>query len=454
MTTVSYTIQPVALALMTAGVLAIGVGSLLLFDTVVSYGPLYRGEAVAVGLSTLPPLAALLVWAYGLGPVPELNLATVMFLPHVALDAYAFVGSDMFEFHPATRRAGERAAIDDLGTPVVIVDEQGRVVTLNAAAESAFDVGKAAALTRPLTALLGVDDLDTSAGSPTPDGTSGGGESSGGAGDADTRDASDTVTIRREGGQSVYAVTSTPLRGANGVHVGDTVVFQDVTAERRREQRLNVLNRVLRHNLRNDMTVIRGFTEAAADRTADEETVGMLHRATDAADDLVALGEKAREVERVLDRDGTTERVALEPLLERVVADRRDEESGATVAVAAGDLSVRTDPPVLETVVGELLENALAHAGSAPTVELAAERRGDSVAVTVTDDGPGIPDHERAAIDAGVESALEHGSGLGLWLANWGAASLGGSLALDSNEEGTTVAVELPAGEKKGTGGE
>jgi signal transduction histidine kinase len=168
----------------------------------------------------------------------------------------------------------------------------------------------------------------------------------------------------------------------------------------------------------------------------------------------VALGEKAREVERVLDRDGTTERVALEPLLERVVADRRDEESGATVAVAAGDLSVRTDPPVLETVVGELLENALAHAGSAPTVELAAERRGDSVAVTVTDDGPGIPDHEQAAIDAGVESALEHGSGLGLWLANWGAASLGGSLALDSNEEGTTVAVELPAGEKKGTGGE
>jgi len=446
MTTVSYTIQPVALALMTAGILAIGVGSLLLFDTVVSYGPLYRGEAVAVGLSTLPPLAALLVWAYGLGPVPELNFATVMFLPHIALDAYAFAGSDMFEFHPATRRAGERAAIDDLGTPVVIVDEQARVVTLNAAAESAFGVDKTAALTRPLADLLGVDDFDSTAEPTAADGgTDADSPGQRDGDDAANLDGDDTVTVRREGSQSVYAVTSTPLTGANDTHVGDTVVFQDVTAERQREQRLNVLNRVLRHNLRNDMTVVRGFTQAAAGRVADEEATGMLDRATDAADDLVALGEKAREVERVLDRDGTTERVELGPLFDRVVADRRGEDDDATVTVAAGDLSVRTDPPVLETVVGELLENALAHAGSEPRIELAAERRADTVAITVSDDGPGIPDHERAAIDAGVESALEHGSGLGLWLANWGAASLGGSLVLDSDADGTTVSVELPA---------
>jgi len=133
-----------------------------------------------------------------------------------------------------------------------------------------------------------------------------------------------------------------------------------------------------------------------------------------------------------------------------VVADRRGDDD-ATVTVAAADLSVRTDPPVLETVVGELLENALAHAGSTPTVELAAERRADTVAVTVSDDGPGIPDHERSAIDAGVESALEHGSGLGLWLANWGTASLGGTLVLDSDADGTTVSVELPASEETAT---
>ena len=425
MTTVSYTIQPVALALMTAGIAAIGVGSLLLFDTVVSYGPLYRGEAVAVGLSTIPPLAALLVWAYGLGPVPELNLTTTLFLPHVALDAHAFVGSGMFEFHPATRRVGERAAIDDLGTPVVIVDERGRVVTLNAAAEDAFDVEKSAALTRPLDALLDEGTVAL-AGAKTPDG-------------------GDTVTVRREVGQSVYAVTSTPLVDGRDRHVGHTVAFQDVTAERRREQRLNVLNRVLRHNLRNEMTVIRGFTEMAADRVENDDAAAMLDRALGAADDLSSLGEKAREVERVLDRDGRAEQAALAPLLERVREDRREANPEATVTVNAGDVSVTTDPPTLETVVGELLENALVHGGAAPTVALGAERREEGVAVTVTDDGPGVPEHERAAIDAGAESPLEHGSGLGLWLANWGAMSLGGRLALADDDGGMTATVEFPA---------
>jgi len=451
MATVSYAIQPVALVLLTAGIAAIGVGSLLLFDTVVSYGPLYRGEAVAVGLSTVPPLAGLLAWAYGVGPVPELNLTTTLFLPHIVLDAYAFVGSDMFEFHPATRRAGERAAIDDIGTPVVIVDERGRVVTVNAAAESVFGVGKTAALTRPLSALVGNDDLDPAAvsadGGPVADGAGGdtASETADGSDDSDPLPGGEreTVTVRREGGQSVYAVTATQLRDGAGTHVGYTVVFQDVTAERRREQRLNVLNRVLRHNLRNDMTVVTGYTEAAAQRVDDEAVVGMLDDAVAAAEGLVSMGEKAREVERVLDRDPDPEPVSLADRLEGVVAERGAADPSATVTVT-GDATVRTDPTVLSTVVGELLENALVHAGPAPSVELAAEHRGDAVVVTVTDDGPGIPEGERAVIDAGVESALEHGSGLGLWLANWGVTSLGGRLRLESNE-GTTVTVELPA---------
>ncbi|WP_123535723.1 histidine kinase N-terminal 7TM domain-containing protein [Halosimplex salinum] len=410
----------------TIGVLSITVGSLVLFDTVVSYGPLYRREAVAVGLSTIPPVVAVLVWIYGLGPVPEVNFATVMFLPHVALDAYAFAGSDMFEFHPATRRVGERAAIDDLGAPVVIVDEQRRVVTLNGAAESSFGVPKAAALTRPLDELFGEGSVDPTA-------------------------TDDTVTVQTEGRQRIYAVTATSLSDAGGTHVGYTVVFQDVTAERRREQRLAVLNRVLRHNLRNDMTVVRGFTEAAAERVDDAETRSMLDRAAAKSTELVALGENARTVERVLDSDPRSERVALADLLGAVRDEHVDGDEGTTVSVDASDVAVTSDPAVLQVVVGALLENALEHAGEAPTVVLSAERRNGAVAVGVADDGPGVPEHELDVLDADAESALEHGSGLGLWLANWGATTLGGDLAFDTSD-GTTATVTVPDGERPESG--
>jgi len=413
----TYDMRLWAILAATAGVSLITVGSLVLFDTVVSYGPLYRREAVAVGLSTIPPVVAVLVWLYGLGPVPEISFVTVAFLPHVALDAYAFVGSDMFEFHPATRRVGERAAIDDLGAPVIIVDEQHRVVTLNGAAETAFDVRKADALTQPLSALLGVDSAD-----PTDMGA---------------------VTVQSGGRRQIFTVTSTPLRDAGGTHVGYTVVFQDVTAERRREQRLDVLNRVLRHNLRNDMTVVQGFTEAAAKRVDDEETRSMLERAAAKTTDLVSLGEKARTVERVIDSDPRSERVAVEDLLAVVRDEHVNGSETATVSVEGTDLAVTTDPAVLQVVLGALLENALVHAGEAPAIVLGADRRNGSVAITVADDGPGVPEHELDVLTAGAESALEHGSGLGLWLANWGASTLGGELSFDTSD-GTTATISLP----------
>ena len=258
----TYDLRLWAVVVATGGVGVALLGSLVLFDTVVSYGPLYRREAIAVGVSTVPPLSAVVLWLYGLGPVPELNFATVLFLPHIALDAYAFVGSDMFEFHPATRREGERAAIEDLGNPVVVVDEQDRIVTLNAAAEAVLGVETEQALTEPLSAFLA-------------DGRfAGAGET-------------DRVTITTDGRPRTYSLATTPLTGS-GERLGSTIVLQDISDEIQREQRLQVLNRVVRHNLRNDMTVVRGFTEAAAERVADEDAVGMLDRATDAADDLVA----------------------------------------------------------------------------------------------------------------------------------------------------------------------
>ena len=55
-----------------------------------------------------------MAWTLGLGPVPQLQLAPLMFVPHVLLDAYAFDRAEMFDTHPTTSRAAERTAVDDI----------------------------------------------------------------------------------------------------------------------------------------------------------------------------------------------------------------------------------------------------------------------------------------------------------------------------------------------------
>jgi len=483
----TYALRPWALVVTSGAVLIALLGSVVLFDTVFSYGRLYRREAVAVGVSTVPPLSAVVLWLYGFGPVPALNFATVMFLPHVALDAYAFVGSDMFDFHPATRREGERAAIEDLGNPVIVVDEQDRIVTLNAAAENVLGVTKAAALTEPLGRFLADETFP---------GT----------------DVTDRVTIHVDGRPRTYSLATTPLTGGDE-RLGSTVVLQDITDEIQREQRLQVLNRVVRHNLRNDMTVVHGFAEAANDAVEDEEINGLLDTVERKADELVDLGEKARDIEDVLAADRTETTVDLRVLLDTVL-DEIDPD--VPVTVDCPERSVTTDADTLRVLCVALIENAVEHGVSdepsvadeqspsssrwasprenAPAPEDAAEHgstsppspsdavehgstsldsqarqdgrerggpddtpirvtvaeRADGLTVTVADDGPGIPEHELAVIDAGEETDLEHSTGLGLWLSAWATRRLGGDLTFET-DDGTTARLWLPVDQDETT---
>ncbi|PSQ44638.1 histidine kinase [Halobacteriales archaeon SW_7_68_16] len=412
--------EPLMIALGTGIILAAVVGSLVLFDTVVSYGPLYRGEALAVGLSSLPPAAGYAVWLFGVGPVPELNLMPALFLAHVALDGYAFVYNDMFEFNPATRRAGERAAIDDLGSPVVIVDEDSRIVTLNRRAERVLEVTKREALTTSIESHVDAS-IDL------------------------TADRCRLAVDGEDGTRRRYSVTSTPLSDTRGRTVGYTLVWQDVTDAVRRERRLDVLNRVLRHNLRNDMTIVAGFAESAAADTADDGTVTtMLDTVVDTADRLVSLGETAREIETVLDGDPTPEPVDVGEMMAWIGERARETDPEATVCVTCPDVTCPLDGETFEAVCMEIIENAVVHGGPRPTVEIEVTAGEGGVTVRVDDDGPGVPDRELVPIRQGEETALEHGSGLGLWLVRWGMDRLGGDLDFETGEDGTTVILDVP----------
>ena len=230
------------------------------------------------------------------------------------------------------------------------------------------------------------------------------------------------------------------LPAEDGSFAGTLGVVRDVTEQRRREQGLSVLNRVLRHNLRNELSVVL----AGLDRLDDDAAAPVVA----AVDRLLRTSEKARSVEDALRRDP----VPREPVdLGAVVAERATAAAGrfpradVDVTTVAGCRIPGDD--LLETVVDELLENAVRHHdGDRPAVAVAVEAAPDDWAtLTVTDDGPGVPDAELEALDADAESPLVHASGLGLWLVTWTVDRLGGEVAFEAAEpRGTRVEVRLP----------
>ena len=418
--TVSYDPNAWAFFAIMIGMIFAAAGTLLLFDTVASYGPLYRTEALAVGLSTLPPGVALLVWLFGLGPVPQLNLSAVMFLPHVALDAYAFVGGGMFTYSPTVHRTADQSAIEDLENPFLVVDTDERIVDCNAAAESLFDIATPEVLGEPLADATGLTiDRSTEQGF--------------------------THTTRDE--RREFAVSTSTLQNDSGRMVGHTVILQDITDRQRREQRLEILNRVLRHNLRNDLTAVRGYIGLAAERAADDEVTAMLDEASDEVDDVLELSEKARDFERAIESaSGPTASLSVRDALESIGTELESELGGHVDVAVPAALTVRTNPVLFELVFENLVGNGLDHSAVDPCVTVDLNRTTvDGTAVfTVSDTGPGIPDHELAVLERGEETPLEHGSGLGLWIVSWSLTALGGSLSFETDDSGTTVTVRLP----------
>jgi signal transduction histidine kinase len=420
--TVAYTHQPWLFVTMLVFYFLGGSAMVLLVEAFASYGELYRGQTVAVALSLFAPFVANVAWLFELGPATGLNLTTTALTIHLAFDYYAFFHRNMFEQTPAARRIGERAAIHDLGTPVVIVDSKRRVIDANDEAERVFDLDAERDAGETLDLLVDAS-IDVSVGEQW-------------------------VTVRTEGERREYSVTSSPVSDAGGTHVGHTLVFQDVTADRRRKQRLEVLNRVLRHNLRNDMTKITGYTELIRDSTDDPAVESHAETVLDNGRGLVELGDKAREFERAVDGDSDPRRVELSSLVADVADEFRDEYSAATVAVEVPDgLELETDPGIVRLLLANLVENALEHdPADEPRVKVlldADETDARSAVVEVRDEGPGVPEHEVAVLSEGEERDLEHGSGLGLWVVQWSASALGGDVSFE-RDDGTVVSVRLP----------
>ena len=235
-----------------------------------------------------------------------------------------------------------------------------------------------------------------------------------------------TVTARRTNG------TTYPQDLAMTALADDGYVWvcRDVTGREERDTRLRVLNRVLRHNVRNALNLVLGRAERLRERHGDDEDVDSI---VAAAENLLAAGEKARLLERALEAG-----VAPDERLGEIVTkevERAAEQHPDVSFEATVDGEVEADSR-LRLAVRELLSNAAEHNDAAdPVVHAAVEA--DPPTVRVADNGSGIPENERRALAGVGETPLRHGSGVGLWLVYWLVTQSDGAVTV--TDDGTVV---------------
>jgi len=228
------------------------------------------------------------------------------------------------------------------------------------------------------------------------------------------------------------------------------LAMQDISARKERDQQLSVLNRVLRHNLRNAINVIEGNAALLGEAVEEEHLQASVEGIERRVKNLKQLSEKAVTVRSVFDKGRHIDTVCdVGELLEAVATEFESRHAAASFTVGEFDaLYVKADIR-LKLALNELVSNAIVHNdGQNPSVAMTAtpakeNREEEWVDIVIADNGPGIPTQERNTIETGDETPLQHGTGLGLWLVYWAISLLGGDVRIDQSASGTRVTLTL-----------
>jgi len=315
--------------------------------------------------------------------------------------------------------------VEALQEAVIVVDWAGDVLDANAAAEELFGRSSRAMIGEPISSVAG--GIGVAALSPG---------------------ATDFATLRTTKGRREFRITVSGVSGADADEdpVARALVLRDVTDRRTREQRLSVLNRVLRHNVRNKLDVILAHAEQI-----EEEAHGTPIR--DSAAELASVSRKAREAEAVMTHgDDSPSTVDLAAVVREVVTDARREYPESSISVDASDgVRFASHRTIVRRLVTELVENAVLHSDDPARAEVVVDVTADGTPLLrVSDNGPGISDRQRDLLTDAGETQLEHGLGVGLWFVNWATSRLGAELEFECDDRGTAATVRFYGAHRSG----
>lgn len=256
----------------------------------------------------------------------------------------------------------------------------------------------------------------------------------------------EAVTEIVAGGMFGFLVGIAQLRAEQNAEAATQAELEQEFLERQQDTN-EVLNRILRHHLLNGLTVIRGqaqILEDHVDGEGDQQVETIIEQSTEMADTI----EDIRRITRTLTEDPDLVPVDLDPVLESQLERVRDHYPEASVRRNGHveDITVEAND-LLSRAIGNVLNNALDHnTAEEPTVEVSVDERGEQVVVSVTDNGPGVPDDRKDDIlEASVRGVDSEGEGLGLFLTASILEQYGGEVDIrDSDSTGTTVDIALP----------
>jgi signal transduction histidine kinase len=227
----------------------------------------------------------------------------------------------------------------------------------------------------------------------------------------------------------------------------------DVSGQYYFEQRRRVINRVLRHDLRNEMNIVEGNAKIIKE-LGPENITKYADEIKDVAENMVSLGNEVREIDQELNRVNRRVRcMCIKEVLLKQIEQKHNRHPKITFKTEIDDIQI-VGNTLVNSAIHHLITNSIEHSGKSNeelTIEITTtvNEEDNTISVNVIDNGRGIPQGEKEVIQSGIETPLDHISGLGLWMVKWVAESVNGEFIIDQRKgvEGTIATLKFASGQ-------
>lgn len=206
--------------------------------------------------------------------------------------------------------------------------------------------------------------------------------------------------------------------------------------ELQREENLEFLLTLLRHDIRNKVAVIKGYLALLEDTHLTKEQQEFLTNSLDATKEISGMLKKIGKLKEI-DKEEELTMIPLQNVLSRAVQknEAKAEEYDITLEYTKTPHTV-LGGPLLEELFSNLIENALEHS-NASIVKVYSTESEDHITVTVEDDGSGIPDQIRDRLfQQGVKGKNSSGLGIGMYIVKEIAEKYQSSIQVQDSELG------------------
>ncbi|RLM53722.1 PAS domain-containing protein [Halobellus sp. Atlit-31R] len=378
------------------------------------------GQIGMILLGIGAPMVSSFLLLSGLAP-PAWNPTDFSFVVTAIVFALAVFRYRLFRLVPV----GRQQVVRMMNDPVVLTDDDDRVVDSNQAARDLFAAGSdwrgatAASFFGPLAEQI--------------------------LRSRDTTDAETETLVSQDDGDRYFDLNTTPIWTPTDEVGGRLIVLREVTEliesrhkVQRQNERLNEFADIVAHDLRNPMTGAVGFLEIARKTNESQHfdrVEQSLGRMEELIDELLLIARGNRQAVNIRTHQ-------LQPIVEEAWS--YTDAPKATLSADGPLGEIQADETRLLQLFGNLFRNSIEHGGDNITAEVGLLADGEGF--YVADDGPGFSEKNRTEFEAFADTDEISWAGIGLMSVTDVVEAHGWDLSVPATEQGARV--EIRAGEQ------